>query len=267
MQPSIPAYLDRNLRNRKGERWKDIPGLDGYFKVSNYGRIKRMEYDTVHANGVIYPERAMILKPYVHRQKNEFKGDYKSYLCIGLQLAGIRYRFMPARLVYHLFVRPINLQDRSLVIFYKDENPLNLAARNLRLATLAEKQKRIKELRRSPSPLHKLSRAEMLRRLEQARKNKDMIKPVSQYCFKGKLVQTFSSAAEAARSTGASACHILKVAKGGGISSGGWLWKYGKARRISTSGLKEVKGVRQSPFYQTLGRTKGSLIKNAKKKA
>jgi len=36
---SILAYKDRRLEDRVNEQWEDIPGLDGYFLVSDYGRI------------------------------------------------------------------------------------------------------------------------------------------------------------------------------------------------------------------------------------
>jgi hypothetical protein len=38
-------YEDRSLENRKGEQWKDIPALEGYFMISSQGRIKRHPYE------------------------------------------------------------------------------------------------------------------------------------------------------------------------------------------------------------------------------
>jgi hypothetical protein len=38
-------WLDRSLKNIKGERWRDIPGLEGYFMVSDFGRVRRLEYE------------------------------------------------------------------------------------------------------------------------------------------------------------------------------------------------------------------------------
>ena len=42
------------------EIWKDIKGFEGYFQVSNLGRVKRLLYIT---NGRIIKEK--ILKPFV----------------------------------------------------------------------------------------------------------------------------------------------------------------------------------------------------------
>lgn len=245
MPKVTPPYLNLTLANLEGERWKDIPGLEGYFKISNKGRVKRNRYEAIYTNGVIYRERPMIMKPYVHRHKNEYKGDYKSYLSITLTVEGVRHRFTIARLVYHCFVLPIDLDDHAIVIFYNDGDSFNLSPRNLRTATLSEKQKRIKELRRSPSPLHKLSRRQILERLQNARAKR--MKPVSQYSFRGKKIQTFPSAREAARYTAGNASNILQVAKGNAITAGGFLWRYGKAPKIDTLGLQ---GGRQSPLFR-----------------
>ena len=241
----IQPYLNLDLAGMEGERWKDIPGLEGYFKVSNKGRVKRQQYETVYTNGVVYRERPMIMKPYVHRHRNEFKGDYKSFLSVTLTVEGIRYRYTVARLVYHCFVEPMDLDDHATVIFYKDGNSFNLSPNNLRAATLSEKQKRIKELRRSPSPLHKLTRGQMLLRLQRAREKR--MKPVTQYCFRGKKIQTFPSAREAARQIDGNASNILQVAKGNAITASGYLWRFGKARRID---MLPSSGGKQSPFFR-----------------
>lgn len=36
-------YKDLNIADIKGEEWRDIPGYDGIYQVSNYGRIKSVE--------------------------------------------------------------------------------------------------------------------------------------------------------------------------------------------------------------------------------
>ncbi|WP_164735530.1 NUMOD4 domain-containing protein [Pseudoflavitalea rhizosphaerae] len=234
------------MSNIEGERWKDIPGLEGYFKISNKGRVKRMAYEAVYSNGIIYHERPMIMKPYVHKHRNEYKGDFKTYLSITLTVEGVRYRYTVARLVFNCFVKEMDLEDKSIVIFYKDNDSFNLSPQNLRIATLSEKQKRIKELGRSPSPLHKLSRRQVLERLQRAREKR--MRPVSQYNFRGKKIQSYPSAREAARSTDGNASNILQVARGNAISAGGYLWRFGKSPRIDVGDLR---GGRQSPFFKT----------------
>ncbi len=253
MRREIKPYLNLSLSNIEGERWKDIPGLEGYFKISNKGRVKRLAYEAVYSNGIIYHERPMIMKPYVHKHRNEFKGDFKTYLSITLTVEGVRYRYTVARLVYYCFVKEMDLEDKSIVIFYKDNDSFNLSPQNLRIATLSEKQKRIKELGRSPSPLHKLSRKQILDRLQHARAKR--MRPVSQYNFRGRKIQSYPSAREAAGLTDGNASNILQVARGNAISAGGYLWRFGKSPRIEVQELREegnhlsLKGRKSLPDY------------------
>lgn len=58
-------YQNLILKNIKGERWKDIPGLEMYFKVSTYGRVKRLEYELTYSDGRIYVKPEKIIKPVV----------------------------------------------------------------------------------------------------------------------------------------------------------------------------------------------------------
>jgi hypothetical protein len=235
MQTPIPAYKDRCLANRKGERWKDIPGLEGYFKISNQGRIKRLTYQTVYKNGLVITKKEMILKPYVHCQKNHYIGDYRCYLCIKLCVEGNKHHISISRLVYKLFVNKIDISQEGIVIFYKDNDYFNLSYKNLRPATLSEKQARIKKEKRSPSPLHKLPKNEIEERLLRAKEK--LIKQVSQYDLMGKLLQSFESAAAAERSTGIRSSSIIQNARGNGFSAGGYVWRYGAVPFIDTSAI------------------------------
>ena len=232
MYSPIPAYKDKCLTSRKGERWKDIPELEGYFQVSNQGRIKRLAYQTVYKNGLVIDKKEMILKPYIHRQKNHFIGDYKSYLCIKLCIAGRKYGYSISRLVYRLFVNKVDVTNEEFVIFYKDNDCFNLNYKNLRAATLSEKQARIKKEKRSPSPLHKMNSDEIAARLLRAKQK--LIKQVSQYDLYGKLIQSFESSAAAERCTGIRNGAITQTAKGNSLSAGGFFWRYGSEPWIKT---------------------------------
>ncbi len=46
-------YHTLDLKTIKDEKWKDIPDLDGYYQISSYGRIKRLEYEMEFKNGAI----------------------------------------------------------------------------------------------------------------------------------------------------------------------------------------------------------------------
>jgi hypothetical protein len=42
--PNHPCQ-DLSLTSRVGERWKDIPGLDDRYSISNFGRVKRESFE------------------------------------------------------------------------------------------------------------------------------------------------------------------------------------------------------------------------------
>lgn len=42
LKPQYP-YQNTSLKNIKGERWKDIPGFEGEYQLSNYGRLKSLD--------------------------------------------------------------------------------------------------------------------------------------------------------------------------------------------------------------------------------
>ncbi|HUZ60670.1 MAG TPA: NUMOD4 domain-containing protein, partial [Hanamia sp.] len=73
-------YQNTSLKSINGEKWKDILGLEGYFMVSNFGRVKRLEYEMTYRNGAIYIKPEKIIKPMIIRQKNKLKNDFTQFL-------------------------------------------------------------------------------------------------------------------------------------------------------------------------------------------
>ena len=217
-------YLNLSLKSMPGERWKPIAGLDDYFLISTYGRIKRLEYESEHKNGTLYVRQEKIIKPEIRWHYNAFKKDYSGYLTTRIAVEGSRYNFSIGRLVYYTFVKPGNYYDFKSIVLYKDEDNFNVRPGNLRLASLSEKQKRIKDFGRSPNPFHKLSAAQVNARHWHMLKYH--LKPVSQYNFEGRKLKTFGSIADASRTTGANATGISRTAKGYHDSCGGYIWKY-----------------------------------------
>lgn len=244
MDPKNKPYLNRSLKNIKGEKWKDIPGMEGYFKISNFGRIKRVAYQAIYKNGMLYNEQEMIMKPSLSRHYNNYMKDYTSYLRGRIVLEGVYYSFTISRMVYNCFVAPLDIKDFTRIIFYKDGDSFNLRSSNLQLATLSEKQKRIKQLKRSPSPMHGLTPEE--RSARQLKAGKKISKQVSQYNLNGKRVRVFIGAAEAERITGINACYIGQVASGKRISAGGYLWRFGKEQLIDIKPVLKMKNLTNS---------------------
>ena len=90
------------------EIWKDIKGYDGYYQVSNLGRIKNMKTN-------------YILKPTPNKQRG-------GYLSLILSLNGVHTRRYVHRLVAETFIpNTLNLPE----INHKDEDPTNNSVDNL----------------------------------------------------------------------------------------------------------------------------------------
>ena len=68
------SYQNRLLENIKGEKWKNIPGLEGYFVISDHGRVKRMEYELPFADGRVYQMKSVDYeKPTLAKSLNRYK--------------------------------------------------------------------------------------------------------------------------------------------------------------------------------------------------
>jgi hypothetical protein len=228
-------YQNLSLENIKGERWEDIPGLEMYFKVSNYGRVKRLEYELTYSDGRIYVKPQKIIKPVMLEIHNNFKNDDLFFLQITATLFKRKYNFSIARLVFNCFVQPFKMDDTSIIILTKDGNGLNIKPSNLIMASNKDKQQRMYDLKRNKLPVLEGEARQRAIASMQLTNNKQ----VSQYSLEGKLIKEYESIAIAARETGISPSHISQRAKGIEFSAGGFLWRYGNAARIDLNPVLE----------------------------
>ena len=84
------------------EEWKDILNYDGYYQISNYGRVKSLDRWVSCNTGVVFL-KGKLLSP----QK-----DVQGYLKIGLSKNNNRYTFLISRLVaLHFIENPLNLTE------------------------------------------------------------------------------------------------------------------------------------------------------------
>lgn len=105
------------------EIWKDIQGYEGFYQVSNLGRIKSF----VGYNGHIYVDRVMMLNPYKQKAgKNYLRSVVK------LKKLGVPKEYKVHQLVAKAFIpNPQNYK----VINHLDGNPLNNIVDNLEWCT------------------------------------------------------------------------------------------------------------------------------------
>lgn len=112
------------------ERWLPVPGFEGFYEVSDQGRVY------AHARTVMrqHPTRqgARMLKP-------ELAGPpWKKYLRVTLIVHGIRHRIKVHHLVLLAFVGP---RPAGMQALHTDDDPLNNHLSNLRYGTPSENQR------------------------------------------------------------------------------------------------------------------------------
>lgn len=243
-------YQNTELQNIKGERWKDIPGLEAYFKVSNYGRIKRMEYELEYSDGRVYIKPEKIIKPVLMKAPNRFMKDHVHFLRTTVTLYKQKYNFSLARLVYHCFKKPIESDEGLVVILAKDGNPLNITPSNLIMASISTKQQRVFALNRK----ERVFGDEETRKRAIAKSRLANNKQVTQYSMQGKKIKTYPSVAIAAQKTGINASHISNRARGAEYSAGGFIWRFGKASEIDIKPLLDTIAKRREKNKAVFGK-------------
>ena len=243
-------YQNLSLNNIKGEEWKDIPGLEMYAQISNYGRIKRLAYELEYNDGRIFFKPARVIKPVVMKVLNAFKKDHIFFLRATITLFKLKYNLSIARLVYHCFTEPIDLNDETIVILPKDRNGLNIKPSNLLKATLRQKQKRIFDLnRREPLVPNEEARERGIAKSKQTNN-----KEVTQYTMHGEKIKTFPSVAIASAKTNISHSHISNRARGIEFSAGGFIWRFGNAPKINIAAMEEIVEQRRRKNKEAFGK-------------
>lgn len=176
------------------EIWKDIPGYEGYYQVSNFGRVKRL------------PRHKASDKRETHNNIRKPKMD-RGYCNVNLSKDN-KVRWVGIhRLVALAFIpNPENLP----CVNHKDENPSNNFVGNLEWCTYAynnsygtarERQK----ITRANNPNDYISRKIA------GEKNS---RPVKCFTPSGELVAIYKSMVEASEKTGVHISNIIRHCKG-----------------------------------------------------
>lgn len=176
------------------EEWRPIKGYEGYYEVSNQGRVRSITHEGLQRNRhggesrYIYPGK--IIRP----------NNSRIYPSVTLNKAGSAKTFKIHRLVAIHF---LPAEEGKPQINHKDANPKNNDADNLEWCTQSYN-------------------------IQYAYDNKTKIPPhmrvVGQYTDDWQLVKTWRSVAEACRGTRCK--NIAKVCNGEREHAGGYRWKY-----------------------------------------
>lgn len=174
------------------EIWKDIPNYEGFYQVSNYGRVKSLSRIINHKSTGKVISKEKILKPHTHYgYKNVLlsKNNEKKYKKIH-------------RLVAETFIpNPNNLP----YINHKNEN-------------------------RSDNRVENLEWCDSKYNNNYGNRNKKIgvanSKKVKQYDLKGNYIKTWSSIMQVERTLKIKNSNIVKNCKGRSNKAGGYIWKY-----------------------------------------
>lgn len=193
----------------RGERWADIPMLDGAYLISNYGRIKALARWIAHPNNSGFYTKERILKLRLTTYSFENRTAYRLAGQIGFDRK--RFSIPIARMVYNLFVEPFDIEDRCLSIAFKDEDSLNIGPYNLRLTTRSAV----------------ITKAYKLNRRERTSFGWDA-QGISQYDLQGKFLRYFQSISLAVKETGINGTSIARALQKKDSYACEYLWKKGK---------------------------------------
>ena len=111
------------FKTKEKEIWKDIKGYEGYYQVSNLGKVRSLDR-FINGNNCKRLKKGKILKPFVNN---------RGYELVILSLRQKTKHFQIHRLVAETFIpNPDNLP----CVNHKDENPKNNKIDNLEWCTV-----------------------------------------------------------------------------------------------------------------------------------
>lgn len=173
------------------EIWKDIEGYEGYYQVSNFGRVKSLERVCRHPLGGTRKVNEKIMKFDVNKKWG--------YLRVQLSKHGIDNKYLVHRLVAQAFIDNPNNYE---VVNHKDQNPSNNHSQNLEWCTIQYNN-------------------------TYGDKIKKMCKQVVQLDKQGKIIKKFPSITQASIETNIAQCNITSCLSGNQKTAGGYYWKKG----------------------------------------
>lgn len=185
----IDREFPPDVENLKDEEWRPIPGYEGMYEISNYGRLKSL------LHGI----------PFLVRVKTTRSGRMNA----NLHYKGKCVTFGVHVLVAKAFIpNPENLPE----VNHKDENPLNNCVENLEWCTHN----------------YNMHYGTLYQRLSEKQKNcSSTSMPVSQYDLKGNIVKLWPSIREVQRTLKTKGWKtICSACKGKTHSAIGYQWRY-----------------------------------------
>lgn len=186
---------------KEQEIWKPVVGFEGYYEVSNLGRVRSVDRIITYSTGVKTPYKGKVISSIVTQ----------AYLQVNLQVNQRRKMAYVHRLVAEAFIPN---PDSKKHVDHINGDKLDNRVENLRWATPRENQYNPVTVRRH--------REMMAKRVCKS------IKRVYQYDLDMNLINTFSSIADAGRQTGINTSSIVGCCRNRQYknTAGGYIWRY-----------------------------------------
>jgi hypothetical protein len=233
----IYPYQNLSLEDMEGEKWEDVPGFDGAYHVSNYGRIKSLRrWRGAGRDGGYYTEER-ILKPRVSIKPNKLLNTVTYSLGASFKQDGKVRSTTIGKYVYYVFIAPFDLDDPDLVVTYRDSDGRNLKPENLVLTNRSGLIKKAFQLDRARQE-NKLS--------------------VLQLDMKGKVLARYSSLTEAAQKTGFFLGAIAECTKGHIFQHKGYRWELSVDRKPGKLRKVPREAIFNDSLWQKLGQPRTS---------
>ena len=177
------------------EIWKPIKGYEGLYEVSNFGRIKSLNYHRMGFEKII---------------SASFDGS--GYLVVVLCKNNTAIQYKVHRLVAEAFIQnPNNLPE----INHKDENKTNNIYTNLEWC---DRSYNVNYGTRNKRASISISKSLL--------NNEKICKPILQLSKEGVIIKEWLSAAEAEREGGYDNAHISKCCLGQRKTHKGFIWRF-----------------------------------------
>jgi hypothetical protein len=115
------------MSSTAGERWLPIPGWEGFYEVSDCGRVRSLARMVQRSTGAMHPVKSRFLTPR--------KATRTEHLSVALTRNNQCSNHSVHRLVMAAFVGPC---PEGLEVLHRDDNPRNNHLGNLRYGTRSE---------------------------------------------------------------------------------------------------------------------------------
>ena len=123
MPGSNYPFHNKSIKDIRNEEWKDIPGFEGIYQASSFGRIKSLDRTILHARLGQQFVGGRILSQSIAENHNIKTGEPMIDLRVSLSMDGVQHYFNTRRLIYMTFVnKKINYQKDGLYVINKDGN-------------------------------------------------------------------------------------------------------------------------------------------------